>query len=52
MQSTLHQPVFSKISVENQTVIPVEVRERLRLRPCDVAEIDAEVGAVLVEIGN
>jgi antitoxin PrlF len=36
MNHRTRQPsVFSKVSVKSQTVIPREVRERLRLRPGD-----------------
>jgi antitoxin PrlF len=36
MNRQTRQPsVFSKVSVKSQTVIPREVRERLRLRPGD-----------------
>jgi antitoxin PrlF len=49
MQSISRQPVFSKISVKNQTVIPIEVRERLKLRPGDILRYRATADGVLLD---
>jgi antitoxin PrlF len=49
MQSILRQPVFSKISVKNQTVIPIEVCERLKLRPGDILRYRATADGVLLD---
>ncbi len=49
MNRQTRQPsVFSKVSVKSQTVIPREVRERLRLRPGDTLRYRmTEAGIVL-----
>jgi antitoxin PrlF len=49
MQSTSRQPVFSKISVKNQTVIPIEVRERLKLQPGDTLRYRVTADGVLLD---
>ena len=49
MQSISRQPVFSKISVKNQTVIPIEVRERLKLQPGDILRYRATTDGVLLD---
>jgi antitoxin PrlF len=35
MPSSARKTVYSKISVKSQTVVPAEVRERLRIKPGD-----------------
>jgi antitoxin PrlF len=35
MPSAKRQTVYSKVSVKSQTVLPAEVRERLRIKPGD-----------------
>jgi AbrB family looped-hinge helix DNA binding protein len=49
MQSISRQPVFSKISVKNQTVIPIEVRERLKLQPGDILRYRVTADGVLFD---
>jgi antitoxin PrlF len=49
MKSIPRQPVFSKISVKNQTVIPVEVRERLKLQPGDILRYRATEDGILLK---
>jgi antitoxin PrlF len=49
-----HQPhkdrtAFSKVSVKCQTVIPREVRDRLRLKPGDTLRYRLTDGGILVE---
>ena len=41
--------VFSKVSVKSQTVIPREVRERLRLKPGDTLRYRLTAEGVLLE---
>jgi len=49
MQSISRQPVFSKISVKNQTVIPIEVCERPKLRPADILRKPATEDGILLD---
>jgi antitoxin PrlF len=35
MRSAARKTVYSKVSVKSQTVLPAEVRERLRIKPGD-----------------
>jgi antitoxin PrlF len=41
--------VFSKVSVKSQTVIPREVRERLRLRPGDTLRYRMTEAGILLD---
>jgi antitoxin PrlF len=41
--------VFSKVSVESQTVIPREVREHLRLRPGDTLRYRMTEAGILLD---
>ena len=41
--------VFSKVSVKSQTVIPREVRERLRLKPGDTLRYRLSAEGVLLD---
>jgi antitoxin PrlF len=49
MKSIPRQPVFSKISVKNQTVIPIEVCERLKLQPGDILRYRATEDGILLD---
>jgi antitoxin PrlF len=49
MQSFSRQPVFSKISVKNQTVIPIEVREWLKLQAGDILRYRVTADGVLLD---
>jgi antitoxin PrlF len=49
MKSIPRQPVFSKISVKNQTVIPIEVCERLKLQPGDILRYRVTADGVLLD---
>jgi antitoxin PrlF len=42
-------PAFSKVSVKSQTVIPREVRERLRLKPGDTLRYRLTDAGVLLD---
>ena len=50
MKRRTDQPaLFSKVSVKNKTVIPREVRERLRLKPGDTLRYRATAEGVLLD---
>jgi AbrB family looped-hinge helix DNA binding protein len=50
MKRRTDQPaLFSKVSVKNRTVIPREVRERLRLKPGDTLRYRLTVEGVLLD---
>jgi antitoxin PrlF len=50
MNRRTHQPsVFSKVSVKSQTVIPREVRERVRVRPGDTLRYRMTAAGILLD---
>jgi antitoxin PrlF len=49
MKSIPRQPMFSKISVKNQTVIPIEVCERPNLQPADILRKRATEDGILLD---
>jgi antitoxin PrlF len=49
MKSIPRQPVFSKISVKNQTAIPIDVREWLKLQPGDILRYRATEDGILLD---
>jgi antitoxin PrlF len=49
MKSIPRQPIFSKISVKNQTVIPIEVCERLKLQPGDILRYRVTEDGILLD---
>ena len=46
---TIKPSVFSKVSVKSQTVIPREVRERLKLKPGDTLRYRVTDSGVLLD---
>ncbi|MBU3889258.1 MULTISPECIES: AbrB/MazE/SpoVT family DNA-binding domain-containing protein [Methylosinus] len=51
MPSVRRQTVYSKVSVKSQTVLPAEVRERLRIKPGDRLRYVIDDSGVRIERG-
>jgi len=51
MPSAKRQTVYSKVSVKSQTVLPAEVRERLRIKPGDRLRYVIDETGVRIERG-
>jgi antitoxin PrlF len=49
--SAKHKPVYSKVSVKSQTVLPREVRERLKIKPGDQLRYIFDEKGVRIERG-
>lgn len=52
MSSSKRQTVYSKVSVKSQTVLPVAVRERLRIKPGDRLRYVIDDEGVRIERGT
>ncbi len=51
MASAKQKPVYSKVSVKSQTVLPREVRERLKIKPGDRLRYVFDEWGVRIERG-